>query len=123
MPKQFHVLMRNLNGSTIPRPLPLTSSSLLFPAARETAHACFLVRACYKFEVSTIAAMASRNLRDTLTIAMEHAGEHAAVIVADDCTRALTVARSRLLLDDEVVYADGAWQVPLFGLPLECPPA
>jgi aminopeptidase len=36
--------------------------------------------------MSTIAAMAARNVRDTLTIAMEYAGEHAAVVVADDRT-------------------------------------
>ena len=36
--------------------------------------------------MSATAAVAARNVRDTLTIAMEHTGEHASVVVADDRT-------------------------------------
>src|SRR5687768_14858157 len=43
--------------------------------------------------MTPIASAASRNVRDTLVIAMEHTGEHAAVVVADDRTEL-----SRLLL-------------------------
>ena len=36
--------------------------------------------------MSEIDSIASRNVRDTLAIAMEHTGEHAALVVADDRT-------------------------------------
>ena len=59
--------------------------------------------------MSTVAAMASRNVRDTLTIAMEHAGEHAALVVADDRTelsRLLVRAYVESLPDARVISFD-----------------
>src|SRR5258706_14919690 len=59
--------------------------------------------------MSTIAAMAARNVRDTLTIAMEHAGPHAAVVVADDRTelsRLLVRAYAESLPEARIIAFD-----------------
>ena len=46
--------------------------------------AALLDSPCYKLGMSALSSEAARNVRDTLAIALEHAGERAALLVADE---------------------------------------
>jgi len=59
--------------------------------------------------MSALASTATRNVRDTLTIAMEHASEHAALVVADDrceLSRLLAAAYAECLPRARVISFD-----------------
>src|SRR4051812_23942069 len=64
---------------------------------------------CYRATMSALAAEATRNVRDTLAVALEHTTEHAALVVSDArsaLSRLLTAAYRECLPDARLLSFD-----------------